>query len=150
VAIIPMLDDGRLVMVRQYRFPLARVMLEFPAGKIEPGEPQLDCARRELAEETGYVAREWAFAGEINNAPAYSNESIWLWFARGLVPGATRLDVGEFVETVTLSLEELEAIDLAGQLADVKTLIGMHWLRQWRSGLRAAAWQIEPHVQAAR
>ena len=70
VAIIPVLDDGRLVLVRQYRYPLQKVLLEWPAGKLERGEEQLACARRELQEETGFVAREWAYAGEIHNAAA--------------------------------------------------------------------------------
>ena len=76
VMIVPLQDDGRLVVERQYRHPLARVMLEFPAGKIDPGEPPLQCAVRELAEETGYRAREWARAGILHNAIAYSSEGI--------------------------------------------------------------------------
>lgn len=143
VAVVPLLGDGpdlRLVMVRQYRYPLARVLLEFPAGKLEPGEAQLACARRELQEETGYVAREWAFGGEIHNAAAYSTESIWIWFARGLQPGPARPDAGEFVETVTLRLAELEALADRGELTDVKTQIGLAWLQRWRAGHRALPW----------
>jgi ADP-ribose pyrophosphatase len=68
VMVVPILDDGRLVMERQWRYPLARVMLEFPAGKLEAGEPTLQCAQRELFEETGYRAREWAIAGVLHNA----------------------------------------------------------------------------------
>ena len=141
VAVIPILDDGRLVLVRQHRHPVGKVLLEWPAGKLEAGEPQLACAVRELQEETGYTAREWAFAGEIHNAAAYSTESIWLWFARGLVAGAARPDAGEFVETVRLSADELEALDLRGELPDVKTLVGLHWLRQCRAGLRPCVWR---------
>ena len=76
VMVVPLLDDGRLVVERQWRYPLARAMLEFPAGKPEPGEPPLRCAVRELAEETGYRAAEWARAGALHNAIAYSNEGI--------------------------------------------------------------------------
>ena len=97
VAVVPLLDEGpdpRLVLVRQYRYPTAKVLLEIPAGKRDPGEDQLVCAQRELREETGYVAREWAYGGEIHNAAAYSSESIWIWFARGLVPGPARPDSG--------------------------------------------------------
>ena len=72
VAIVPLLDDGRLVLERQFRYPVGRVLLEFPAGKIDPGESTLRCAQRELLEETGYQAREWARAGVIHNAAAYS------------------------------------------------------------------------------
>ena len=144
VAVIPILDDGRLVLVRQHRHPVGKVLLEWPAGKLEAGEPQLTCAVRELQEETGYTAREWAYAGEIHNAAAYSTESIWLWFARGLVAGAARPDQGEFVETVLLSEADLEALDLRGALPDVKTLIGLQWLRQSRSGRRPCDWRSAP------
>jgi ADP-ribose pyrophosphatase len=143
VAVVPLLGDGpdlRLVLVRQYRYPLARVLLEFPAGKLEPGEAQLACAMRELREETGYVAREWAYGGEIHNAAAYSSESIWIWFARGLLPGPARPDAGEFVETVTLSQAELEALADRGELTDVKTQIGLAWLQRWQAGHRALPW----------
>jgi ADP-ribose pyrophosphatase len=140
VAVIPVLDDGRLVLVRQYRYPVAKVLLEFPAGKLEVGEATLACAQRELAEETGYTAAEWAFAGEIHNAAAYSTESIWLWFARGLVPGAQNLDDGEFVEVARLSESQLDAMAMRGELPDVKTRIGLHWLQRWRAGAWALDW----------
>jgi ADP-ribose pyrophosphatase len=139
VAVIPVLDDGRVVLVRQYRYPVAKVLLEFPAGKLDFGEPALACAQRELAEETGYTASEWAFACEIHNAPAYSTESIWLWFARGLVAGPQRLDAGEFVEVARLNESELDALALRGELPDVKTRVGLHWLQRWRAG----AWPLD-------
>ena len=144
VAVIPVLDDGRVVLVRQYRYPLAKILLEWPAGKLEPGEDQLVCAQRELQEETGFVAREWAFAGEIHNAAAYSSESIWLWFARGLQAGPARPDAGEFVETVSMSLIELEALEARGELPDVKTLIGLRWLQQMQAGRKACTWCSTP------
>lgn len=137
VAVLPLLDDGRIVLVRQYRYPIGKVLVELPAGKRDPNEGVLDCAARELLEETGYVAREWAYAGVIHNAAAYSTESIWIWFARGLVAGPPRPDHGEFVETVHLTVDELEALDRLGELPDVKTLIGLHWLLAWRAGRRA-------------
>lgn len=143
VAVVPLLDDAaglRLVLVRQYRYPLARVLLEFPAGKLEPGEAQLACAQRELQEETGYLAHEWAYGGEIHNAAAYSSESIWIWFARGLVPGPARPDAGEFVETVSLPQAEVEALADRGELTDVKTHIGLAWLQRWQAGHRALPW----------
>ena len=144
VAVIPVLDDGRLVLVRQYRYPLAKILLEWPAGKLEPGEDQWVCAQRELQEETGFVAREWAFAGEIHNAAAYSSESIWLWLARGLHAGPARPDAGEFVETVSMSLIELEALEARGELPDVKTLIGLRWLQQMQAGRKACTWRSTP------
>lgn len=141
VAIIPILDDGRLVLVRQYRYPVGRVLLEFPAGKLDDGEPTLRCGQRELLEETGYTAREWAYAGAIHNAPAYSTESIHLWFARGLEPGAQQLDEGEFVEVCAMSIEELDRLAGRGELPDVKTLIGLQWVQRWRAG----AWPLRWH-----
>jgi ADP-ribose pyrophosphatase len=141
VAIVPVLDDGRLVLVRQHRYPVGKVLLEWPAGKLEPGEDQWVCAQRELLEETGYSAREWAFGGEIHNAAAYSTESIWIWFARRLTAGAAQPDQGEFVETALHSEAELEALDLQQQLLDVKTLIGLRWLQQVRRGTRVMQWQ---------
>ena len=140
VAVVPILDDGRLVLVRQYRYPVAKVLLEWPAGKRDDGESTLACAMRELREETGYTAREWAYGGEIHNAAAYSSESIWIWFARGLTPGPQQLDSGEFVEMVTLSEAELDAIATRDGLPDVKTLIGLQWLQRWRAGTRALTW----------
>lgn len=143
VAVIPLLDGGpdpRLVLVRQHRYPIDRVLLEWPAGKRDVGEPTLACAQRELVEETGYVATGWAFAGHIHNAAAYSTERLTLWFARGLVPGPARPDSGEFVETVLMKASELAALDARGEITDVKTLIGLHWLQQCLAGNRAWAW----------
>ncbi|MBC7941437.1 MAG: NUDIX hydrolase [Chitinophagaceae bacterium] len=141
VAVLPLLDDGRVVLVRQFRYPVGRVLLELPAGKLEEGESTLACGQRELMEETGFVADEWAYAGEIHNAAAYSTESIWLWFARGLTAGPQRLDRGEFVEVVRHSEAELDDLQAAGQLPDVKTVIGLHILQRWRAGARQLEWQ---------
>jgi len=134
VAVMAVLDDGRLVLVRQYRYPLSKVLLEVPAGKRDGGETTLACAVRELQEETGYSASHWAYGGEFHNAAAYSTESIWIWFARGLQSGPTRLDVGEFVETVLLTPQELLALDQRGELADAKTLIALHWWQAREQG----------------
>ncbi|MFN9746037.1 MAG: NUDIX domain-containing protein [Betaproteobacteria bacterium] len=143
VAVIPLLDlaaDPTVVLVRQHRYPIDRVLLEWPAGKREAGEPTIACAQRELLEETGYTATEWAWAGWIHNAAAYSSEGIALWFARGLLPGPARPDAGEFVEAVTLRLSALAALDARGELTDVKTLIGLHWLQAALSGHRSWSW----------
>lgn len=144
VMVVPLLDDGRLVVERQYRYAMGRVMLEFPAGKIDPGEPPFACAVRELAEETGYRAREWARAGILHNAIAYSNEGIEVWFARGLEQGDQRLDPGEFVEVLTASAEELDLLAAQGELTDAKTLVGLLWLQRWRSGAWSLAWEAAP------
>lgn len=139
VMIVPLLDDGRLLLERQYRHPVGRVMLEFPAGKLDAGETALACAQRELQEETGYRAREWAHAGVLHNAIAYSTEGIEVFFARGLQAGERQLDEGEFLELTTLSAEALDAACARGEVTDAKTLIGLLWLQRWRAG----AWPLD-------
>ena len=144
VMIVPVLDDGRLVMERQWRYPLARVMLEFPAGKLDAGEAPLRCGVRELAEETGYRAAEWARAGLLHNAIAYSNEGIEVWFARGLTLGPRRLDAGEFLDVCTLSVDELDQRVLRGEVTDGKTMVGLLWLQNWRAGRWPLQWRAAP------
>lgn len=144
VMVVPVLPDGRLVMERQWRYPVGQVMLEFPAGKLEPGEPPLSCAQRELLEETGYAATEWARIGVIHNAIAYSSEAIEVWFARGLSLGKAQLDEGEFVEVTTVSVEQLEALAASGTVTDSKTLFGLLWLQNWRAGRWTISWQSAP------
>ncbi len=142
--VIPILDDGRFVLERQYRYPVRRVMLEFPAGKIDPGEPPLRCAIRELGEETGYQASEWARAGILHNAIAYSNEGIEVWFARGLTPGNPKLDQGEFLEVTTATFDELMQAAKDGELTDAKSLICLLWLQNWHNGSWSLSWQKAP------
>lgn len=141
VVVVPLLDDGQLVMERQYRYPLGQVVLEFPAGKIDPGEDRLHCARRELMEETGYRAIEWARAAVIHIAPAYSTELIEIWFARGLRLGERQLEHGELIDTCLMTAEALDVLASRGELTDVKTLACLLWLQKWRSGQWDLAWQ---------
>ena len=140
VVIVPLLDDGRLLLERQYRYPLQQVLLEFPAGKLDPGESRWVAAQRELAEETGYRAAEWARAAIMHNAAAYSTEFIEIWFARGLTLGERQLDHGELIDLVMMSEAELDALAAAGTLTDAKTLIGLMWLQKWRSGVWPLEW----------
>jgi ADP-ribose pyrophosphatase len=142
VMIVPLLDDGRLLMERQYRYPLQKVILEFPAGKLDPGESCQAAAARELAEETGYHAREWACAGLMHNAAAYSTEFIEVWFARGLTGGERNLDVGELIDLCMLDEITLDGMAASGELTDAKTLIGLMWLQKWRSGRWPLVWKI--------
>ena len=144
VMIVPLLGADRVVVERQWRYPLARAMLEFPAGKLDAGESPQQCAIRELIEETGFRAAEWARAGILHNAVAYSNEGIEVWFARGLVAGERHLDAGEFLEVGTASLAELDELARRGELTDAKTLIGMLWLQNWRAGRWPLEWQPAP------
>lgn len=141
VMIIALLDDGRLVMERQYRYPVKQVMIEFPAGKLDAGEDRLACAQRELLEETGYRAKEWAHAGVLHPVISYSTEFIDIWFARGLSLGERRLDEGEFLDVFTASLDELLAWSREGKLTDAKTLTGLLWLQNHLSGAWPLAWQ---------
>jgi ADP-ribose pyrophosphatase len=144
VMVVPILDDGRLVMERQWRYPMGRAMIEFPAGKLDAGEAPLACGIRELAEETGYRAAEWARAGILHNAIAYSTEGIEVWFARGLTLGPRHLDAGEFLDVCTLSEAELDALVARGTVTDAKTLIGLLWLQNWRSGRWSMQWHAAP------
>lgn len=141
VMVVPLLDDGRLLLLRQWRHPVQQVLLEFPAGKLDAGEAPAACAWRELAEETGYRAAELARAGLMHNACAYSTEGIEVWFARGLVPGVQQLDPGEFVEVVAHTPSELDALVAQGQVSDVKTLVGLLWWQRWSAGAWALQWQ---------
>jgi ADP-ribose pyrophosphatase len=144
VMIVPLTDDGGLVIERQHRYPLDIVLVEFPAGKLDPDETTWQCAQRELLEETGFTAREWAYAGRMHNAPAYSSEAIEIWFARGLVPGPQKLDEGEFVEVSQIAEAELFALAASGTLTDAKTLVGLLRLQQWRAGAWTPPWQAAP------
>lgn len=141
VMIVAQLDDGQVVLERQYRYPMQAVMLEFPAGKLDPGEATLVCAQRELLEETGYSAREWARAGVLHPVVSYSTEFIEIWFARGLTLGERKLDAGEFLEVFTASPTELLAWCGNGRVTDAKTLTGVLWLQNVLSGTWTLDWQ---------
>lgn len=141
VMVVPIADDGRLLLERQFRYPLDRVFWEFPAGKLDAGELGWHCAQRELEEETGFKAREWAYAGVLHNAIAYADEGIEIWFARGLHAGMQQLDEGEFVELHWKTAEELDELAFSGELTDAKTLIAMLWLARWREGRWPLTWR---------
>jgi ADP-ribose pyrophosphatase len=134
VVILPLLEDGTVLLERQFRYPLGRVFIEFPAGKIDPGEDPLACAKRELLEETGYTASDWQFVCTIHNAIAYSDEHLELYVARGLVPGQSQLDDGEFLETFSATVPQMLEWVKTGAITDVKTIIGTFWLDKIASG----------------
>ncbi|MDB5848628.1 MAG: ADP-ribose pyrophosphatase, partial [Rhodoferax sp.] len=149
VMVVPLLDDGRVVLERQYRYPLQKVMIEFPAGKLDPGEDTWACAQRELLEETGYTAREWSRAGVLHPVLSYSTEFIEVWFARGLSLGQRQLDAGEFLDVFSATPAELLAWCFDGSVTDSKTLSGMLWLQNFLSGAWALAWKPVDAVAAA-
>jgi ADP-ribose pyrophosphatase len=134
VMMIALTDDGRLVLERQYRYPLRASFIEFPAGKIDAGETLLACAQRELLEETGYRARDWTYLGDFHNAIGYSDEKIYVYLARGLTFEAARTDDGEVLEVFTATLEELLDWIRDGLVSDVKTIVGAYWLQKHLAG----------------
>ena len=134
VMVIPLLDDGRVLLERQYRYPICRVMTEFPAGKLDPDEGALACAERELREETGYSAREFTFLTRIHPIISYSTEFIDIFLARGLTQGERKLDDGEFLETFAAEVEQVGEWIRTGEITDVKTIIGHFWLEKVLSG----------------
>jgi len=128
VAIVALFDDGRVLLERQFRYPLGRAFIEIPAGKLEAGEDHLQTGQRELLEETGYVAAEWRKLGHVHNAIGYSDEVIEIWLARGLEMRQQALAEGEFLEVFSLPLAEAQAMTRDGRITDVKTITGLLWV----------------------
>ncbi len=126
--VVPLFENGTVLVERQYRHPSRLIFTEFPAGKIDRGEPAIWTAVRELREETGYQAAEIAHFTTIHNAIAYSDEHIELYFARYLTHVGTQLDQGEFINTEAVTVEWLMQEMRQGRLTDVKTQIGLWWL----------------------
>ncbi|NIF82589.1 NUDIX hydrolase [Comamonas sp. Tr-654] len=141
VVVIGLLDDGRVLLERQFRYPVGQVMTEFPAGKLDAGELPLICAQRELLEETGYSAREWAYAGPMHLAIGYSDEVIHIFFARGLTAGERQLDADEFLDVCSMTAAELLDGVRTGQVTDAKTLSCCLWLQNVQSGAWSLDWK---------
>jgi ADP-ribose pyrophosphatase len=133
-AMVPLLDDGRILMERQFRYPLGKAFLEIPAGKIDAGETPLQTAQRELVEETGFKAAHWAKLTVIHPAIGFANEVIHIYLCKGLQAVPRQLDEGEFIECVPFTLDELNEKIRTGELTDVKTQIAVHWLERLQRG----------------
>jgi ADP-ribose pyrophosphatase len=128
-AIVALFDDGGVLLERQYRYAQRREFIELPAGKLEPDEPHLETAKRELLEETGYAAAEWTRLGVLHTAIAYTDEAIELYLARKLTKGERSLDAGEFLETLIVPVDEAIEMIRDGRITDVKTVAGLLWVR---------------------
>lgn len=138
VAIIALTDSGELVMERQYRYSLRRDMIELPAGKIDPGEPPLETAKRELREETGYAAASWRHVATIHIAIGYSNERIEIFLAQEMKHVGAKLDAEEFLEVFTLPLATALQWVREGKITDSKTVSGLFWAEKVLDGGWAA------------
>lgn len=129
VVILAFLPNGNLLFERQFRYPLRRVFLELPAGKIDPGEAIIDTARRELLEETGYTASDWEYLGVMHPCIGYSDERIEIFEARGLhLAGEKQLDHNEFLDVLEVSPEEARQAVWEGRITDAKTVTALFWL----------------------
>ncbi|MDR0588398.1 MAG: NUDIX hydrolase [Burkholderiales bacterium] len=125
--IVPLLEDGKLLLEQQYRYPIQRIIIEFPAGKIDAGESPLAAAQRELTEETGWVAQSWDFLGSISPVPAYSDEWIHCFAAEHMTRQHTRLDEDEAIVCIALTPEEVAAKIASGEIVDAKTICAFHF-----------------------
>jgi ADP-ribose pyrophosphatase len=123
--IVPLTEDGRVYLVRQYRAAIASYLLELPAGTLNPGEEPLACARRELAEEIGRQAGDWQLITSFYSMPGICDEVLHLFLARRLTPAESHPDLDEFIEVMTLPLDEAVALARSGQLRDAKSIIGL-------------------------
>ena len=125
--IIPVLPDGKIALIKQYRYPVQSEMIELPAGKLDPGEEPEDCARRELEEEIGYSAGKLTFVCNIHPAIGFASEKMWIYLAEYLVKTTENTDHDEFLEIMPTSLAEAVKMVWDGKITDVKTIIGLLW-----------------------
>ena len=126
VCIVPVTDDGKVIVERQFRYPIDQVITEIPAGKLDsPDEDRLEAAKRELKEETGFTAKEWKDIGLYYPAAAYSDEKITMYMARGLEKGARDLDPDEIIDIYEVPIEELVRDIVSGKITDGKTQVAV-------------------------
>jgi ADP-ribose pyrophosphatase len=125
VVILPVLDARHIVLIRNFRFALNETLWEVPAGTVEPNEPLLECAKRELTEETGYTAAKWTSRGYIFASPGVLDEKLHLFFAEELTPGQQKLEADETIEPVTIPLSRAIEMVLSGEIKDAKTVTSL-------------------------
>ena len=138
VVVLALVDDDHVVMIKQYRYPVQRLILEFPAGKLDAGEPPIECARRELLEETGYTATDWTELGQMHLAVGYSDEVIHIFLARGLTEGQRQLDEDEFLHVEVQAIAQVLEACRTGGITDAKSLSCALWLQNLHAGQWAA------------
>ncbi len=130
VAAVPLLPDGRIIMVRQFRYPIGQALLEIPAGKLDPGEEPLECVRRELSEEIGFEPRTIIHLTSIWTTPGFTNEIIHLYLAKDLISLQRELDFDEFLEPVYMTREEIFALLDNAQVVDGKTALALSYIER--------------------
>lgn len=140
VVILAMTDEGQVVLERQYRYPLQRDFIELPAGKIDSGEDDLSCAKRELLEETGYTAREWQYVTTLYPCIGYADERLVYYLARGLTQMGHAPDEDEFLEIFHLPLQDALNQIHSGHINEAKTVAGLFWLEK----ILQQNWQATP------
>lgn len=130
VAILALDNEKKIILVKQFRYPVGKDLLELPAGKINRGESSFQAAKREFLEETGYEARQWVFLTCFYTSPGFCNEKMYIYLAKNLIPGRQKLDEGEILKVEKYSLEELWNMITEGKIEDAKTIIGILALAQ--------------------
>ncbi|MGH8671961.1 MAG: NUDIX domain-containing protein [Burkholderiales bacterium] len=138
VIIIAVLDNGDILMERQFRYPLGKIFYELPAGKIDEAEDTLTCAQRELLEETGYTAKDWQYVTSLHPAIGYSSETMVLYLARGLSYAGQQLDKDEFLEVLPMPLNQALEKVRCGEITEVKAMIGLFWAEK----ISSSAWTL--------
>ena len=134
VCCVPILPDGKIALIQQYRYPVQEEMIELPAGKLDRGEEPEKCAVRELEEEIGYYPGKLTFLTHIHPAIGFANEKMWLYLAEDLEKTDSKLDEDEFLELIPTDLSEAVQMVWDRKISDVKTIIGLLWVQRLLSG----------------
>ena len=151
VTVLAITAEDKVLLVRQFRKPCERVLVEIPAGKLEPGEEPLASAKRELEEETGYQAREWQHLNSFYTSPGFADELIHLYVARDLVKTAQNLDQDEFLDVLEVSADELRKMITDQEIYDAKTLTAAYWwLASSRGKMRDYFLDLHIHIGRTR
>ena len=131
--IIPVLPDNKIILVKQYRYPFDKSLFELPAGKLDKNEEPLNCAKRELEEETGYRTDNFTKLGEIYTAPGYCTEILHIFLAKGLIEGNHKREEGEQgMEVLAFPIDAIEKMISSGEIVDAKTICGIFYLKRWK------------------